>query len=320
MKVIYLDTKDSGISGDILLSALLELTDDPKKILKELEELKDYLSGISILQIKLEKIKRHELKINKLNIIIKENKDHRTVNELKESLARFLKDKEFSLETSKYAKNVLNSLINAEAKVHENLPEKVHLHELSSVDTLIDIIGVTKALNEIGYFSQKCNLYMSELPLGGGKVKTAHGILPVPAPATMKIVENSKLDVKLGPIENEITTPTGAALLTNLNITLKSPKMKIYKVAYSTGEKEFKDFLNILKIYYGEQTNLNNPVPDIDLEQYHQNIAVLETNVDDVTGENIGNFINIMESEDILDIQVIRNFGSQVFYIRQILC
>jgi hypothetical protein len=304
MDIIYLDAKDSGISGDIFFSALLQLIENSESILKELETLKDYLPGVSSLQIKLEKIKKNELNVMRLNIQIKEKKNHRSIKQLTNSLSKFLEKNQYSEKSKQYAKNVLNSLIEAEAEIHEDLPEKVHLHELSSVDTLIDILGVTRLLDQLGYFSNKCKVYLNELPLGGGKIKTAHGILPVPAPATMKIIEKSSINVKMGPIDCEITTPTGAALLANLNIDNKSPSMLMKKAVYSTGEKIFENFLNILKLYYGKVQFSKLSIFNEEYEKYHQKIALLETDVDDVTGETIGNFINVMENENILDIQI----------------
>ncbi|TFF88706.1 MAG: LarC family nickel insertion protein, partial [Promethearchaeota archaeon] len=226
------------------------------------------------------------------------------------------------LKAKKFAQNVLDTLILAEAEVHENLPEKVHLHELSSVDTLLDILGVTRILEEIGYFSDECKIYLSVLPLGGGKIKSAHGILPVPAPATTKIIEKSSLLIKMGPVESEITTPTGAALLTNLNIENKEPRMIIRKAVYSTGQKEFDNFLNIMKLYYGEDPLDVKDMNICNFEKYHQKIALLETNVDDVSGEEIGNFINIMENKEILDIHVIQGITkkNRPSYIIKVLC
>jgi len=172
---------------------------------------------------------------------------------------------------------------------------------------LIDILGVTKTLDKLGCFKKDFKIFCSKLPLGAGKVKTAHGILAIPAPATIKILEQSDLVVVNGPIESELVTPTGIALLVNLdpNYLIYPNEMILEKVVYSTGEKEFKDFLNILRIFYGESSYLETKSLHSPLQKYIEDITILETDVDDVSGELIGNFIKTLETKQVLDIQVI---------------
>lgn len=307
-KCLYIDTMNSGISGDMFLATLLELTPNPENIINNLRSLSEFLSGTSKLDLDLEKVTRSSLLVNQLKIIIKESKHHRTVKKLKEGLQKFLTKISISNPAQVYANGVLDCLIEAEAQVHGDEIEKVHLHELSSVDTLIDIAGVTMALDGIGVFQNEIEIYCSEIPLGGGFVKTAHGKLPVPAPATSKIIENSNLIFKGGPIESELVTPTGAALLVNLSPTYLNffPKMKINKISYGMGQKKFSEFSNILRIFYGELAKESNIIKEESpLINYIEKIIVLETDVDDVSGELIGNFINIMEKEEVLDILVI---------------
>ena len=289
----------------MLVSSLLGLTSNPDEILRELEDLKDILPGVSKLQLELTKIKRSGLLLNQLNINLKESKDHRTPEVLVSALNEFLEKKSFSKAAEHYSIKVLNSLIRAEVAVHGNLKEKIHLHELSSVDTLIDILGVAKALDNIGGFEESFKIFCSKLPLGGGTIKAAHGLLPVPAPATSKILEESNLIVYNGPIENEIVTPTGAALLTNLHPEVLPYEISLKKVVYSTGQKVFKDFLNILRLFYGEVEELSQVKEKNVFGEYIEPITVIETDVDDVTGEVLGDFITNIQQENILDVQVI---------------
>ncbi len=141
--------------------------------------------------------------------------------------------------------------------------------------------------------------------MGGGTVKTAHGILPIPAPATSKILERSNLVVSNGPIDEELVTPTGVALLTNLNPKIAPYEMKLKKLVYSTGQKEFGNFLNILRLFYGETKDTNSKGEHDLFQKYLEPITILETNVDDISGELIGNFIKNLEQEDILDVQIV---------------
>ena len=307
MKSLYIDTTNSGISGDMFLASLLSLVSDSNEIIADLKELKHFLKGVSHIELELTKVKRMGVDVNQLKLAIKESKNHRTSDALYNALERFLLEKNFSEPAKIYAKKVLNTLFEAEAEVHGDLVENIHLHELSSVDTLIDILGVTKALDKLGGFNENFEYYYSKVPLGGGSIKTAHGILPIPAPATAKILELSELVVFGGPIENELVTPTGAALLVNLNPKLArfTNQMKILRVTYSTGQKEFKNFSNVLRLIYGESEETISTPNMHPLQKYVEDVTVLETDVDDISGEMLGNFINTMENEKILDIQVL---------------
>ncbi|MHA1762356.1 MAG: LarC family nickel insertion protein, partial [Promethearchaeota archaeon] len=252
-RCLYIDAKNSGISGDMFLASLLELALNSERILNQLRTIPQFLSGVSKFEIGLLKTERRGLKVNQLEVKIKEKKNHRTANVLRESLEAFLNSVPISSEAKHYAKNVLLSLINAEVKVHGKDIENLHLHELSSIDTLLDIAGVALALDDLKLFENEVQIYCSTIPLGGGIVKTAHGMLPVPAPATVKIIENSGLRVEGGPIDSELVTPTGAALLANLKPKFKDhlPRMRVEKIGQGCGQKKFQDFLNVLRLYHG---------------------------------------------------------------------
>ncbi|MHA2393533.1 MAG: nickel pincer cofactor biosynthesis protein LarC [Promethearchaeota archaeon] len=324
MKILYIDLNTSGISGDMLLASLLGLVLEPEKILDELRQIKDLLPGVSKVDIELKQILRSGIQINQLRIDIKESKDHRSAKMLQESLNAYINQKNLSNSAANYAKQVLDSLIQAEVKVHGELAENIHLHELSSIDTLVDILGVTLTLEDIGGFNTDFKIYCSKIPLGGGKIKTAHGSIAIPAPATLKILEKSNLITFGGPIESELVTPTGAALLINLNPQFMHypPEMIIKKSIYSTGQKKIKDFLNILRLFYGESSSIEVPASSHLLQKYVEEITVLETDVDDVSGELIGNFINELKKAEVLDLQIIPSLTkkNRPSYIIKVLC
>ncbi|MFX0042866.1 MAG: nickel pincer cofactor biosynthesis protein LarC [Candidatus Hodarchaeota archaeon] len=324
MKFLYIDMTNSGISGDMLLASLLGLVPESDAILNNLKELKKHLSGVSKLDLKLESSKRSGIQSNQLKIDIKETKDHRTPGTLRSSLNDFLESKSISNSARNYALNVLNSLIQAEAEVHGELIENIHLHELSSVDTLIDILGVTMVLDKIGGFEKNFKVFCSEIPLGGGNINTTHGTLPVPAPATVKILEQSELLIRGGPIDSELVTPTGAALLVNLdpNYLKFPPEMKLLKIIYSTGQKKFTHFLNVLRLFYGESKELESSADSQILDKYIEQVTILETDVDDVSGEVLGNFITKFQKEKILDLQISPSLTkkSRPSHIIRILC
>ena len=152
MKTLYIDTSNSGMSGDMLLAGLLGLINNTDEIINELNEISKFISGIVNFKIKLVKIKRSGIEAYQLDVNIKEKKDHRSAKTLKEALNAFMEEKRYSMNASNYANNVLDTLITAEAHVHGKLAEEIHLHELSSIDTLLDILGVTRTLETLGVF------------------------------------------------------------------------------------------------------------------------------------------------------------------------
>ncbi len=324
MRILYIDLNSSGISGDMLLAALLGIVPEPENVLKDLRKLKDYLPDVSQLIIELKKIHRSGIQLNQLKIEIKENKDHRSAKTLQNSLNKYLNENSFSVSAKNYANQVLNSLIQAEAEVHGKLANEIHLHELSSIDTLIDILGVTSALDKINGFDENLQFYCNKIPLGGGEINTAHGLLTIPAPATLKILEKSNLITFGGPIESELVTPTGVALLTSLNPEFLEylPEMMIEKSVYSTGQKIFKDFQNILRLFLGESNDLESYKSTHPMQKYVDKVSILETDVDDVSGEILGNFFNEFKNDKVLDLQIIPSLTkkNRPSYIIKVLC
>jgi len=302
MKSLIIDASNSGISGDIFLAALLGLVPNAANIINDLKELKLFLNDVIKLEIELTKIERSGIKVNQLKLNIKEEKHHRNPKILKDALNKFLDEKRFSESGKQYANNVLDSLFRAEAEVHQDQIENIHLHEISSVDTLIDILGVSKSLETIGAFDKDFEIYCGKIPLGGGTINSAHGILPIPAPATVKLFEGTDLIVYNGPIDSELVTPTGAALLINLKPINKvhSPEFNLEKMVYSTGQKSFDNFPNILRLFVGNIVHSYIAEGSSFLRQYLEDITIIETDLDDISGEIIGNFVKIILIEIML--------------------
>ena len=178
----------------------------------------------------------------------------------------------------------------AESKVHGIDIEEVHFHEIGAVDTIIDLLGVSIALDDLEIEKITSNI----VPLGTGFINAAHGLMPLPAPATLKILHNipvNKLDV-----EGELVTPTGAAILkTYVSDFTNLYTGKIIKDSYATGEKEFNGVANMLQ--------------GIILENgYSDEIIQISTNIDDMTGEQLGYLYEKLMEEKALDVTFIPAF------------
>jgi hypothetical protein len=154
---------------------------------------------------------------------------------------------------------VLDLIIQAEANVHQKEIDTVHLHEIGSVDTILDIAGSMYGLEVLGAFSSKGSLdiFASSIAVGGGTVKCAHGIMPVPAPATSQLLQMSNLQFLHGPVQFELATPTGVAILGALKqkglLKQENPPKpyQLHQVGVGLGSHEFPSHVNMLRINYG---------------------------------------------------------------------
>lgn len=153
---------------------------------------------------------------------------------------------------------IFERLARAEAKVHGVPVEEVHFHELSAVDSLVDIVGFCCALDRL----EIEQVYSSSLPLGNGAIMTQHGLLPVPAPATLELLAEAEAPTRSTEAQGELLTPTGAALITFF-ATFAIPSMRIQRAGYGFGSKEF-PWANMLRVWIGE------PVSDVCLVTPHQ--------------------------------------------------
>jgi uncharacterized protein (DUF111 family) len=153
--------------------------------------------------------------------------------------------------SKKLAKNILNTLINAEAKVHNCSIEKLHLHEAGSPDTLIDILGFSYFYEKKKMFKEK--IYSTPVSVGQGIWKTSHGLFSVPPPACLEILKD--MQFRFGPIDGELATPTGLAIMKNLIFEyidyIQDIPIKPKLIGYGLGTRVFEDYINILRIIYG---------------------------------------------------------------------
>lgn len=171
------------------------------------------------------------------------------------------------------AKRIFHDVAAAEAKVHGATVEQVHFHEVGAIDSIVDIVGAAIGFDLLG----ADRVVSSPLPTGRGQIRIAHGICTVPAPGTAELLKGIPLvDV---PIEAELTTPTGAAIVANVVDHFGAlPEMQIESVGYGAGTKDFPERANLLRIFVG----MAMATPDVDY------VSILETNLDDVSGEVIG--------------------------------
>jgi uncharacterized protein (TIGR00299 family) protein len=256
-KICYLDAF-SGVSGDMLVGAFADAGADRPSLLSALDSLG---TGAAL---RFEQVKRCGIGATKFHVDVVETRSHRHLPAiLKMIAAATLPDR-----VKQNASAVFQRLGEAEAQVHQVPIEKVHFHEVGAADSIIDIVGACLALNLLGVDT----LVSSPLNLGSGTVKTEHGLLPVPAPATSMLVRETPVFAR-GPAV-ELTTPTGAAVVTTLAANFGSmPPMRISASGYGAGSHDFPDQPNVLRVLLGESSGAEESTT----------ISVIEANIDDLS-------------------------------------
>lgn len=236
MKIAYFDCVN-GISGDMLLGALLNAGADNDYLLNELAKL-----GLEGYSIDTGVGNSYGISAAYVKINVVKDQPHRHYSDI----LNILDKSNLSDKVLEQAKAVFKIIAVAEAKVHGTTIDKVHFHEVGAIDSICDIVGSLVSLNYLGIEKVIC----SPLPIGTGTIQSAHGVLPLPAPATLEILK--EVPIRETSIEGELVTPTGAALAVSLSSEFKQyPDMVVKNTGYGMGEKDF-GHPNVLRVVIGE--------------------------------------------------------------------
>ncbi len=291
--VIVIDPFVAGISGDMVLCSLVDLGANGNKIIRGVKSCEKFLPGSILKKIDFTKINKHGIDSTGLLLEIEEKSHERTGLELKQALTQSIEELHLSENAKNFTTSCIDTLIFAESKIHGIPKESVLFHEASSIDTLVDILGVAIAIDDLGIFDEK--IVSMPIGVGGGTVNFSHGTMTNPASAVLEILKNTNLKIHGGIVKSELTTPTGVSILVNLTNTSIEyyPSMKIDSIGYGAGKKDFDNFSNVLKIVKGNEKNLDSDF-----------VINLETNVDDVSGEILGNLIETIMKVGAKDVSI----------------
>jgi uncharacterized protein (TIGR00299 family) protein len=277
MRVIYFDCF-SGISGDMVLGALLNLG-FPEGVLKaELDKL-----PLPEFQIKKETVSRAHIAGVKVTLEPEGGAVFRRPSDMKKAIEKSgLKPK-----VKEKALAVLSRLVSAEAEVHQEDDEHIHFHELGNIDTIVDIVGAAVGFDYLGIEE----FTSSAVNVGSGFVSTAHGRMPVPAPAVSALLSGVPI---FSAGEGELTTPTGAAVLTAHAKRFEPlPRMRLMKVGYGAGSREVSDLPNLLRLFLGERE---------EMDAAFEETVVIEANIDDMNPQLSGWIIERLLAASALDV------------------
>jgi uncharacterized protein (TIGR00299 family) protein len=281
MRIAYFDCF-SGISGDMILGALIDLGLEPEILSKHLSKLK--LSGY---EIEVLKEQRGPITGTRVNIKVdEEEQPPRSSDEIRELIGKSkLPDR-----VKKNSLAVLKRLATVEGSLHQQPPERVHFHEVGAVDSIVDMVGACIGLDALGIDQ----VVASPLPLGRGFVQCQHGLLPLPAPATLALLES--VPVYDSGQERELVTPTGAAILTTVCTEYGGfPTMSIEKVGYGVGQHPESHPPNLLRLVLGQAT----------LAVIKEPLLLFETSIDDMNPELYGHLMERLLEAGALDINVL---------------
>ncbi len=282
-KIAYLDCH-SGISGDMFLGAMLDAG-------LSLATLKTGLAALPVTGYELmgEIVQDKGIRGARLTVVMAEQEQQpRRLSDI----AAILDAATLPAVVRKNALAMFQCLAEAEAAVHGTTLEEVHFHEVGAIDALVDITGAALAIEALGIVQ----LYASPLPLSSGYVHTAHGLLSVPAPATLEILRRVTAPWRPCPVEGELVTPTGAAILATM-ARFETPAIAIEQVGYGFGRQHF-PWPNCLRLCIGSARGL------LDAEEQAATdwVTVIESNVDNMSGELLGDLMDKLLAAGALDV------------------
>jgi hypothetical protein len=250
----------AGASGDMILGALV----DAGVPIEKLQETADCL-GIAGLNLRAHQLKRGEFYATKIDVYAPHEHAHRHLHHIEEILNKA----NLPAPVREQAVLIFRRLAEAEAKIHRTTPEEIHFHEVGAVDAIADVACSVAGLHFLGIEQ----VAVSVFPLGGGTVKCEHGVIPVPAPATVELLRG--FPSRPGPVDFELVTPTGAAILTTLAKPGDRPVFIPRQIGYGAGSRELEGLPNILRLFVGDTT----------ISETADSACLLETNIDNMNPE-----------------------------------
>lgn len=284
MKIAYLDCR-SGISGDMTLAALVDLGVPLEQIQAAVDSL-----GLKDCRLEASTVKKHGFRATKIDVVHPPEHAHRHLSHI----TRMIDGSQLTPRQQDLAKRIFTRLGEAEAKVHGTSVEKVHFHEVGAVDSIADVVGAAVAWDLLGVDRIVC----SAIPTGCGEIEIAHGRVSVPAPATAELLRGVPLAAC--EIPHELTTPTGAAIAVTLAERFGvMPAMAIEQIGYGAGTRDLEQQANVLRILVGTTSDTAsdaNATPELDT------VVLLETNLDNLSGEVLGYAIERLWQAGALDV------------------
>jgi len=282
MKIAYFDCF-SGASGDMLLGALVDAGLPLARLEAELRRvpLPDW-------SVSAERVKKKGIAATQVRVQTHEHHPHRGLTAILKMIEQGC-EAGLSARAAERASAIFRRLGEAEAKIHDTTVEKIHFHEVGAVDAIVDIVGASVGFELLGIEE----FYASPLNVGSGQVEAAHGVLPVPAPATAELVKGAP--TYSSGVERELLTPTGAAILTTLVKRFGAmPALKLEAIGYGSGAADLPGQANVLRMFVGESADV--------VHAADETISIIEASVDDLNPQVYAYFAERALAAGALDV------------------
>jgi hypothetical protein len=281
MKVLYFDLI-GGASGDMILGALIDAGLSADKLRVRLDALR-----LDDFQLQVRPVTKSGFSATKVDVLVADDVPERHLAEIERIVTR----SDLAPEIKAQAMAIFQRLGQVEAGIHGASLEKVHLHELGGVDTIVDVVGALVGLDALGVE----RVYASDVPLGRGFIQGAHGQIPLPAPATVALLQGAP--VRGREIDAELVTPTGAVLLSHLVARFGPiPPMALQSIGYGAGGRDL-PFPNLARVLIGEQSDHSFATVET--------LVMLESNIDDLNPEFYDHVIELLFDAGALDVTLI---------------
>ena len=276
MRIAYFDCF-SGASGDMILGSLIDAGLSARRLKEELRKLR-----IPTVRLKAKKVLKAGISATQVIVEGSEKRSHRNLREVLKILER----SSVEPEVKKKSKEIFKRIASVESKIHQRPMEEIHFHELGGLDSVVDIVGSVWGLQQLGIE----RIHVSKVNVGGGFVKCEHGILPVPAPATLSLMEGKP--IYSSGTERELLTPTGAAILTTLGSEFGPiPPIQVEKIGCGAGRDDL-PHPNLLRLLIGTAASTSK----------NEKVAVIETNIDDMNPQFYDYLIEKLFTLEVLDV------------------
>ncbi|PWU80523.1 MAG: nickel pincer cofactor biosynthesis protein LarC [Candidatus Nitrosopolaris wilkensis] len=292
--IAIIDSQISGISGDMLLASLVDAGANERRIIDAILACQNFLKGSKIESVRFSKTITHGFSAMAFSLDYTDNTRQRRGMDMYRSLAACCDSLDLEQRAKVFALECLKTIIVAEAFIHGEDTNHVYLDETSSVDTFADLIGCAAALQDLNLFESR--ILSTKVAVGGGTVTFSHGTVPNPTSAVLEIFKGKHFILAGGQVSEEITTPTGAAILVNLASESINhyPTFTPLKIGYGVGQKIFDHLPNILRFIIGGSSLAS--------EAYSDTSCLIETTLDDISGEIIGNLIEQLSAGAVKDV------------------
>jgi hypothetical protein len=292
---VLVDARVAGVSGDKYLGALLDVGGSTTSLKKVCSAVRESLPGTKELDVQAREVERGGIAAKLVTVSSKEEVSTRKGEVLRKAIQDSSQKLHLTPWGSKFALSTIDTLLEAESRVHRHSAKDVELHELGSADTLVDIIGVASLVEETGL--ARATWLSTPVAVGGGVSHFSGRDYPNPPPAVAEILRSRKLPIMSDAVKHELSTPTGVAITINLasKVVDSFPSLSLDRIGYGAGSKELKEIANVLRLLIGEG------VPGL---HSHDQMVVLETNLDDVTGEVVGHTADRLMAAGARDVTV----------------